>query len=236
VRRILGHILFRWRNFVCLPMSLILPVSLLAQDVAGAILHGSDNGVFVNENPAPASIAIFPDDVVKTLKNVVARIELAGSDAQINSETMLQFESDELALDHGSVSVNTSRGLRVRVGCITVTPVNPSEWTRYDVVDVSGKVTVSALKSDVYIDERTKNAQSPKESARKQRTIVHEGEQKSREERCAGAYIQSPYQAPPGVGAIMNSPYMIGAGTVAAGAIACLGLCHDDDPLSPHKP
>src|SRR6478609_5021211 len=136
-------------------MSLILPVSLLAQDVAGAILHGSDNGVFVNENPAPASIAIFPDDVVKTLKNVVARIELARSDAQINSETMLQFESDELALDHGSVSVNTSRGLRVRVGCITVTPVNPSEWTRYDVVDVSGKVTVSALKSDVYIDERT---------------------------------------------------------------------------------
>ena len=236
MRRILGHILLRWSNLVCLPVSLILPVSLLAQDVTGAILHSSDNGVFVNESPAPASIAIFPDDVLKTLKNVVARIELAGSDAQINSETMLQFEGDELVLDHGSVSVNTSRGVRVRVGCITVTPVNPNEWTKYDVVDVSGKVTVSALKSDVYIDERTKNAQSPKESGHKQRTIVHEGEQKSREERCAGAPIQSPSQAPPGVGAILNSPYVIGAGAVAAGAIACLGLCHDDDPLSPHKP
>jgi hypothetical protein len=215
-------------------MSLILPVSLLAQDVAGAIVHSSGNGVFVNENPAPASIAIFPNDVVQTQKNVAARIELVGSTAQINPETMVQFEGEELVLDHGSVSVNTSRGERVRVGCITVTPVNSSEWTQYDVIDVSGKVTVSALKSDVYIDERTKNAQSPKESANKQRTIVHEGEQKSREEKCAGAYMQS--QPVQGVGAVMNSPYMIWAATGAAGAIACFGLCHDDDPLSPHKP
>lgn len=33
----------------------------------------------------------------------------------------------------------------MRIGCLTVTPVNPSGWTQYDVVDIDGKVTVHAL-------------------------------------------------------------------------------------------
>jgi hypothetical protein len=225
--------LLRWRNLVCLPMSLLLPVSVMAQDTGGAILHSSDNGVLVNKSSAPASTAIFPDDLVETPKNVMARIELPGSSAQLNGETMVQFHQEELVLDHGSVSVNTSRGLRVRVGCITVTPVYPDQWTQFDVVDTDGKVTVSALKSDVYIDEHRKNLQPGKEPDQRDRTIVHEGEQKSREERCAGAYLPSNVS---GAGAILNSPWTIGVAAAVVGTVACLGLCHGDDPLSPHKP
>ena len=95
---------------------------------------------------------------------------------------MVQFEGNELVLEHGSLSVNTSRGLRVRVGCVTVTPVNDTEWTHFDVVDLDGKVTVSALKNDGYIDSRSSNPQQAKQSGHSSRVIVHEGEQKSREE------------------------------------------------------
>lgn len=215
-------------------MTVLLPLSLSAQEATGAILHSAGSGVFVNESTAPASIAVFPNDVVKTEKNVAARLQFTGSEAEINSETIVQFSPSELALDHGSVTVNTSRGVRVRVGCITVTPVSDNQWTNYQVLDVNGKVTVSALKDDVYIDAHPKSLQQMNERERERnRSLVHEGEQKSREENCGGGY-QRP--SVPGLGAALNSPWAIGAAAVGIGAFACLGLCHDDDPVSPSKP
>lgn len=211
-------------------MIAILPGSLLAQDTQAAMLRSNGIGVILNKNPAPASTALFPNDLVETQKNAVARIEASGSTADINVDTMVQFEGNELVLDHGSLSVNTSRGLRVRVGCVTVTPVNDTVWTQYDVVDVDGKVSVSALKSDVYINARTKNFEQAKQSARSNRVIVHEGERKSREEKCGAAYTQTTS------GAILNSPAAIGAGVAAVGVVACFGLCHNDEPMSPTKP
>jgi len=217
-------------------MAVLLPVSLFAQDVAGAMLHSSGNGVLVNENQIPASIALFPDDLVKTPKGALARIEATGSAAEIGPETIVQFQTGELVLDHGSVSVSTSRAMRVRVGCITVTPVHDAEWTQYEVVDVNGKVTVSALKNDVYIDARSKNFQQMKDKDRERsdRALVRESEQKTREEKCGGADIKG--QPMPGIGAAMNSPYAIWAGAAAIVGITCWALCRSDEPLSPAKP
>jgi hypothetical protein len=197
--------LVKWRNFVCLPMIVILPVSLLTQDTAAAMLRSNGIGVQVNRYPAPASTALFSGDYIETL-------------------------------EHGSLSVNTSRGMQVKVGCLTVTPVNNTDWTHYDVVDLDGKVTVSALKSDVYIDARSKNPKDAKQSGHSDRIIVREGEQKSREEKCGAAYLKTP-GAIAGKGAIMNSPWAIGAGVAGVGAALCFGLfCQNDDPASPTKP
>lgn len=211
---------------------MLLPVSFVAQETAGAMLHSSGFGVYVNDSAVPGSIAIFPNDLIKTQKNVAARIEATGSSADVNSETVVQFQSDELVLDHGSVTVNTTRGMRVRVGCITVTPVHDDQWTNYQVLDVNGKVTVSALKDDVYIDAHSKNTESIKERERG-RSIVRQGEQKSREEKCGGADLKYGEAA---TGSFLNSPYAIAAGVAGVVAIACFGLCHNDDPLSPAKP
>jgi len=63
---------------------------------------------------------------------------------------------------------------------------------------------------------------------------VRESEQKSREEKCGGAAPQPNHQAADG--AIMNSPYVKWPTLGAIGVLACLGLCHDDDPVSPSKP
>ena len=213
---------------------MIFPVSLFAQETAAAMLRSSGAGVLVNKNPSPESIALFPNDLIETPKNIVARIEITGSSADIGPETVMQFESDELVLDHGNVSVNTTRGLRVRVGCLTVTPVNPSDRTRYDVSDLDGKVTVNAAKSDVYIDSRAKRPQEAKNPSRSSRDLVREGEQKSREEKCGGAYLSG--DSRPALGPWMNSTWAKILAGGAAGAVACWGLCRDDDPASPSKP
>jgi hypothetical protein len=217
-------------------MIVILPVSLLAQDTVAATLRSYGVGVVINKNPAPETIALLSDDLVETPKTASARIEASGLTADINPDSMVQFEGNELVLDHGSLSVNTTRGLRVRVGCLIVTPVNNAEWTRYDVADVDGKVNVSALKNDVYIDARSSHPQQARQSAQSSRETVREGEQKSRDEKCGAADIKTPGGGLSGVGAIMNSPWAIGAGLAGIAGL-CLGVfCRGDDPMSPAKP
>ena len=215
-------------------MAVILPVSLMADDTGAAMLR-SNPGVLLNKNPAPASAALFRDDLIETPKQVVARIEASGSTADIGPETMVQFDGDELVLEHGSLSVNSNQGMRVRVGCLTITPVN-TDWTHYEVTDVDGKVTVSALKNDVYINEHTPKPQQARQSSQSSRTLVREGEQKSRDEKCGGAAPQQPPTHVAGVGAIMNSPWAKTAGLAGIGGLLCLAFCHNDDPVSPSKP
>lgn len=62
----------------------------------------------------------------------------------------MQFEGDELVLEHGTLQVNTWRGIKVRVDCLTVIPP-AQEWARYDVTDVDGRVLVLAHQNDVKI-------------------------------------------------------------------------------------
>jgi hypothetical protein len=217
-------------------MIIILPVSLMAQGTAAAMLRSNGVGVLVNRNPAPDSVALFSDDLIEIQKNAAARIEASGSSADINADTMIQFENNELVLDHGSLSVNTSRGMQVRVGCVTVTPANADQWTHYNVVDLDGKVTVSALKNDVNIDARSKNTQSVKDAAHSNRVTVREGEQKSREEKCGGADIRIPSGGLPAIGAAMNSPYAIATGIGIVGVVTCWALCRSGNPISPTGP
>lgn len=226
---------FEWRHFVCVSMAAFLPASLSAQDSAAAMLQ-SNGLVMVNHSPVPASSALFVKDLVETQKSAAARIEITGSSADINAETMVEFDGDELLLDHGTLSVHTSRGLRVRVGCLTVTPVNPADWTQFEVVDLDGKVTVHATQNDVYIDAHSKNPQRIKSPEHSNRDLVRQSEQKSRDEKCGGGYLNQP-RAIPGLGAGLNSPWAIGAAFVGIVTVACLGLfCHGDDPVSPAWP
>jgi hypothetical protein len=214
-------------------MAAVFPLSLMAEDTGAAILRSSGMGVLVNSSAAPSSIAVFSNDLIETQRSAVARIETPGSTADINPETTVQYQSDELVLDHGSVSVNTTRGMTVRVGCVTITPVNPAGWTQYQVVDLDGKITVVALKLDVYIDARLKNFEETKKSSQASPDLVRESEQKSRSEKCGAAYIKPER---PGIVSILNSTYAKWSALAAVGVITCFGLCHDDDPVSRWKP
>jgi hypothetical protein len=211
-------------------MIVILPASLMAQDSGRAMLHSS-GGVWLNGNLAPGSSAIFPQDMIQTQEGVTAKIDAYGSAVMVEPDTIVQFDGDELVLDHGSLQVDTSRGMRVRVNCLTVIPLAQA-WTRYDVIDVDGKVTVVAREDDVKIHYG--GAVRPSKQAELTDVTVHHGEQATREERCGAA--AKPSQVVNANGAILNSIWAKAAGLTAIGVLTCWALCRGDEPVSPSSP
>jgi hypothetical protein len=213
-------------------MVVILPLSLLADDAGRAMLHARSGNVSINGSVIPASQALLPDDSVQTQKDSSGTIDASGSTVTIDPETMVQFESDELILDHGSLAVITSRGMKVHIDCVTVVPVN-LEWTQYTVIDVDGKVKVSALKNDVYLESRSSNPKQIKKGERHERQIVHEGEEKTREEKC-GAGILRPVEAERAIFNTMEAK-TAGIGLIIAGCVFVYCLA-DPNPMSPNQP
>lgn len=63
--------------------------------------------------------------------------------------------------------------------------------------------------------------------------IVHQNEEKSRDEHCRAADTPaSPLGVP-----ILDSPWVVGTGRAAVlGGIICILVCVNDDPVSPFKP
>ena len=218
-------------RLVCFAMILILPQSLLAIDTGSAILH-AQGGVWVNGTEVPDSTAIFPGDLLETKPGFAANLTADGSTVLIQPESIVKFQGDVLALEHGSVSVGTSKAMRVRVNCLTVVPIT-TEWTQYDVTDMTGKVLVAAHKNDVKINREGARAKLSKEPETASAAIVHEGEQSSREESevCG---------APPGPATAGNAlnPKWVAAGA-AGGGILILLLLHggpSKPPVSSSKP
>lgn len=217
-----------WYHLVCRLMIVILPTSLAAQDPTRGLLH-SNGGTWLNEAPAPNIAAIFPDSLVQTQAGYAARIEVEGSSILVLPETMLQFQGLELALDHGTLQVDTARKMEVIVGCVRITPVN-SDRTQFDVTDAGGRVTVSVSKNDVKIHSHA--AELQKSKGIPSDAILHPGQHASRVDHCGPA---TRTQAP-GVPGVLDNPVAAAVGGVGAAVLICLGVCHGDDPISPAIP
>lgn len=180
-------------------MVVVVPVSLLGQ-TPSAILH-TQGGVWVNNYEATDSSTIFSGDTLETKPGFSSNLVLEGSAVLIQPESVGTFKGDLLELDHGGVSVETSRSFKVRVHCITVTPVS-SDFTQYDVSDVNGTVQVAARKKDVNVEieghhkPSVENAGTQGGSVRGgsvQGGSVHEGEQHSyNESQVCGAPPRTP--------------------------------------------
>jgi len=219
-----------WRNLVCGAMIVILPTSFMAQDSTRGMLH-SDGGTWLNGAQAPTAAAIFPDSLVQTQRGHSSRIDVAGSSVLILPETETQFQGDVLVLTHGSLQLVTTTKLQVLVGCVSITPTT-AERTEYDVTDVDGKVKIVVSKNDVSVHSHSAALLRSKQAASSD-TIVHEGGQATREEDCADP---KPEKGVGATGPALDSRLAIGVGLAVVGTLACLGLCHGDDPISPSKP
>jgi ferric-dicitrate binding protein FerR (iron transport regulator) len=160
-------------------------------------------------------------------------MEYRGSSVEIDPETIIRLEDGEMILDHGSVTVTSFQQFRVHAGCVTATPVNV-EKTVYFVKDTDGRVTVFAQQHDVNLDSRSTNLKRTSQPESSGHTVVHQGEQKSREEHCGGADIQTTAGATEG---IMNSWGAVAAGgAVVVGGTLCILLCFNNAPASPCSP
>jgi hypothetical protein len=215
-------------------MVVAVPLSMLGQ-TPSAILH-SQGGAWVNGQEGKDASAIFTGDTVDTKPGFSATLALEGSSIEIRPESVTKFQADFLELDHGSVSVETSTGFKVKVNCVTVTPVANGP-TQYEVTDVNGTLQVAAHKSDVNVEIHKGLGKPSTEPGESKGGTVHEGEQRSyKESEVCGA--------PPRATGTNTSPLdskwvKIGAGVVAGGILICvLLLCPSSGspPLSPDQP
>jgi hypothetical protein len=212
------------RYLVCWALLIIVPVSLLGQ-TGSAILH-TQGGVWVNGNEAPDASAVFVGDVLETKPGFSATLTLDGSSVVIQPESIGTFQDNLLVLDHGSVSVGTSKSFRVRVNCITAIPVL-NEWTQYDVTDVNRTVQLAARKLDINIEHERARDKPPTESEQSHGTTVHEGQQSSNDE---SSVCGAPAR-PTGPGIALN-PKWIAAGAGGGGLLLWL-ILHGGGNKSP---
>ena len=218
---------FHFRVLSCM-MVLVLSAASFAADIPGAILY-SHGTALLNGNTIARSSAIFSGDLVQTSPDSVANINATGSSILVLNESLVQYEGSSLKLEHGGVTISTSKLLATRAGNVVVSPVS-NVWTEFEVRDVDGRVQIAARKGNLTISDNSGI------------TTLAEGQQTTRDDSQSQSNNRrrnkdvAPAAATGAAGAIFDSPITIGiAGGLALGG-AIWVLSHSDDPVSPAKP
>ena len=206
-------------------MVMVVPASLFAADSAAAMLY-SNGTTWLNGSSLPKSSAIFSGDRVQTTAGSVAKINASGSSLVVLSDSLVQFEGDAVKLEHGGVTVSTSKGMTTRAGEVAVIP-STGVWTQFDVTDVDGKVHIAARKGDLTITDPagTMLLAQGQETSRDESQPVPE-EKKKKKRRAGGA-------VPVASGGILDSPVAIGIGGAAIAGVTTWVLLQGGQPVSP---
>lgn len=199
-----------------------LPVSVWAADTDSAMLY-TKGATWLNGGSVPKSSAIFPGDLVQTHSDSMANINATGSSVVILADSLVKFEGQDVALEHGSVTIATSRGLSTKVGEVTVTPAS-DRWTEFQVTDINGTVQIVAQKGDVSVSDQSGTTTVPQG----QQTTRGESSQHKRR-KGAGAPVAAG-------GSILDSPTAIWVGAGVIGGLATWAIIQSDNPASPSAP
>jgi hypothetical protein len=207
-------------------MVVVFSAASFGADLPGAMLY-SHGTALLNGNTIVRSSAIFSGDLVQTNADSVANINSTGSSVLVLNDSLVQYEGSSLKLEHGGVTISTSKLLATRAGEVIISPVS-NVWTEFEVRDVDGRVQIAARKGNLTISDKTGT------------TTLAEGQQATRDDSQSNNGKRkkdvAPAAATSAAGAIFDSPWVIGIG----GGIAIGGgiwvLAHDDDPVSPKKP
>jgi len=223
-----------FRKMVSCVLLSILPGSLLAADSGAAMLY-AHGAAWLNGAHVPTSSAIFTGDLVQTRSDSGANINAPGSSITILGESLVQFEGASLKVEHGGVSVSTSKGVATTAGDVRVAPVS-NAWTEFNVTDTDGTVRIAALKGDLTVTDDNGTVTLPQgqqttrdEQSSDQSDKSTDKDKKKNKKRAAGA-------APAAGGGILSSPLAIGIGAAAIGGVTAWVLIKSDNPVSPSQP
>ncbi|MGB8582358.1 MAG: hypothetical protein WCD47_16175 [Candidatus Sulfotelmatobacter sp.] len=216
-------------------MVMVFPAALFAADQPAAMLYSHGNALLNGASIARSS-AIFSGDLVQTTADSAANINVSGSIVLILNDSLVQYEGNSVKLEHGGVTISTSKLLATRVGNLTVSPATASVWTEFEVRDVDGAVRIAARKGDLAIGDETgtttlaQGQQTTREQSQSPDDSQSQNDNKKKKKRGAGA--PAPAAAS---GGILSSPIAIGIGGGAIlGATAWI-LLEDQQPASPSK-
>jgi ferric-dicitrate binding protein FerR (iron transport regulator) len=198
----------------------------IAESGASAMLYAHGT-TLLNGSSIPRSSALFSGDRVQTEADSVANINATGSTILIQNKSLVQYEGKAVKLEHGGVTVSTSKSLATHAGSVTVSPAG-SVWTEFEVRDFDGKVQIMARKGDLSISDESGT------------TTLAQGQETTRDEESAKAKNKKKKQAgggsaPAAAGGVLDSPVAIGIGTGAIVGVAAWVLIRGDEPVSPAK-
>jgi hypothetical protein len=220
--------------FSCMTV-MILPAALFAAEPPAAMLY-SHGTALLNGNSVARSSAIFSGDLVQTNPDSVANINAVGSSILVLNDSLVQYVDGDLTLEHGGLTISTSKLLTARAGDVKVSPVSTG-WTEFDVRDVDGKVRIAARKGDLAISDSTgtttlaQGQQTTRDESQSQDNP--QAQNGSKKKKKAGPAAAA---SPGAAGGILNSPVAVGiAGGIVIGGTIWV-LSHSDDPVSPAKP
>ena len=226
---------FAFRKLVCCVLVISFPALMYAADSSAAMLY-TNGTAWVNGAHVPrASSSIFSGDLLQTRSDSVANINSPGSTITVFSDSLVQFEGSTLRIDHGGVTIATSKGVGTTVGDVRVLPLSNS-WTEFNVIDVDGTVRIAARKGDLAISDGTGTVTlaQGQETTRDESSSQSDKDQpdtgkKKNKKRAAGA-------APAATGGMLNSPVAVGIGAGAIVGVTAWVLFQNEEPVSPSKP
>ena len=222
-----------FRGMVSCVLMILFPGSLFAADSNVAMLY-TNGAAWVNGTHVPrVASAIFSGDLLQTRPNSVANINEAGSSITVLSDSLVQFEGASVDIEHGGVTVSTSKEIYATAGDWKVAPAS-NGWTEFNVTDVDGTVRIFARKGNLTISDG------------KDVVTLAQGQDTTRDETSANPDTSNTKKkknkkkqvgAPAGAsGGIMNSPYAVGIGAAAIVGVTTWVLVKNDNPASPTRP
>jgi|SRR5579871_5459809 len=221
-----------FRGLASCVLMILFPGSLFAADSNAAMLY-TNGAAWINGAHVPrSSSAIFSGDLLQTRSDSVANINESGSSITVFSDSLVKFQGTSLEIEHGGVTVATSKQVATVAGDVKVAPAS-SSLTEFNVVDTDGTVHIMARKGDLTISDgrETMTLAQGQETTRDEQSdnTDKDGKKKKNRKRAAGA-------APGANGGILSSPVAVGVGAAAVGAVVIWSLSRNDDPASPTKP
>jgi hypothetical protein len=215
------------RKAICGMMIAALPLSMWAADSAPAMLYAKGTA-WINGSTVPRTSAIFPGDLVQTRADSIANINASGSNVVIMADSLVKFDGGAVSLEHGSVTVATSRGMTTHAGEVMVVPVS-NGWTEFEVKQaIDGTVQVIAQKGDVNVSD---GAGTSTVSQGQQTTVDDtEANRKKKKRRKEGGAV------PAGGGSVLDSPVVLYGGAAAVGGLLTWVLLQNGAPVSQTQP
>src|SRR6266481_1528396 len=195
-----------FRRMVSCVLLLIVPASLFAADSGAAMLY-ADGAAWLNGSHVPKSSAIFAGDLVQTRSDSAANIHAPGSSITVLGDSLVQFEGTSLKVEHGGVSVSTSKGVATTAGDVRVAPAS-NAWTEFNVTDIDGTVRIAARKGDLMVTDDNGTVALGQETTRDEQSDQGEKKKKKDKKRGVGA-------APAAGGGVLNSTIAVGVGVAA---------------------
>ena len=209
---------------------LILPGALFAADRPAAMLY-SHGTALLNGHSIARSSAIFFGDQVQTNADSAANINASGSIVLVLNDSLVEYQDDAVQLEHGGISVSTSKLLATRAGDITVSPA-ASVWTEFEVRDVDGRVLIAARKGDLTIsDETGTTTLAQGEQTTREDSADSEKDKKKKRKRKGAAAAPAAAE-----GGVFNSPIAVGIGGAAIlGGALWVFVQGGEQPASPTR-